>query len=99
VQAFVIRREITASGGGEANLAIDLNACAIAVAIAAFSMQRDGEPVQIAAAVQKQLGMLAKRCGDHVDPAIVVQIAERRAASGDGHIRAGVALFEMPFVI
>ena len=96
MEAFVVRRQIAAGGGGEADLAIHLNASAEAIAIAAFSTQRDGEPVQIAAAVQEQLGMFAKRGGDHVDPAIVVQIAEGGAASGDGTSEPGLPFSKCP---
>src|SRR5271170_3245692 len=74
VQSLVIRREVASCGRSESDLAIDPNASTVAVAVAAFPTQRDCQPVQLPAPVQVQLRTLAKRCSDHVHPAIVVQI-------------------------
>src|SRR5580658_6174189 len=99
VQALVVRREIASCSTGEAGLIIDLNAGAKTIAVAPFSAQRNCQPVQVAAAIQIKLRGFAKRGADHIDPAIVVQIAEGSAAPGYRHIRPGVCFFESSLTI
>ena len=94
MQTFIVRREIAACGRREASLAIDLDASTEAVAIAALSVQRDCQPVKLAAAIEIKLRSFAKRGGNDIHPTVVVQIAERRAATGHGQIRSGIGSFE-----
>src|SRR5580704_8504552 len=94
MQTFVVRREIASRSRREASLTIDLNASTETVAIAAFSAQRDCQPVKLAAAIEIKLRGFAKRSRNNVHPAVVVQITERRTATGHGHVRSGVGSFE-----
>src|ERR1700687_3306144 len=99
VQALVIRRKVASCCCCEADLAVHLNAGTEAVTIAAHPTQRYCQPMQFPAAIQIQLGVFAKRGSDHGHPAIVVQIAERSAASSYRYVRTGVGLFEMTVMI
>src|ERR1700730_2612759 len=99
VQSLVIRRKIASCSRRETDLAIDLNAGTVTIAIALFSPQRNCQPVQFPAAVQIQQRTFAKTSSDHIHPAIVVHIAECRSPPGYGHIRSSVGLFELALVI
>jgi len=63
MQTFIVRREIASRGRREASLAIDLNASAETVAIAALSAQRNRQPVKLPAAIEIKLRGFAKRGG------------------------------------
>src|SRR5580700_9115603 len=99
VQALVVCRFVTSGGGGEARLAVHQHARAETIAVAARAAQGDRQPVRAAAAVVEKLRMFAQCGGDDVDPAIVVQVAECRAASRQQRAASGVGLFESSIVI
>ena len=99
MKAFVAGRKITAGGGGESRLPVYPHARAKAIAVAARAAKSDRQPVQFAAAVEKNLSMSAE-CGDHnVLPAVVVEIAERGSARRGGDGTAGISALEAAIVI
>src|SRR4029077_14498979 len=62
-------------------------------------MKSDREPARFPASVYEKLWAIAKRGSDHVNPTVVVQIAKGGAASRDRYVRAGVAFFEVSFMV
>ena len=99
VQALVVGRNVTAGGGGESRLSIDLHARAEPVAVAARSTQRNREPVAGACVIHEHQGFSAERSNDDIHPAIVVQVAERGAAPGNSGSDARIGALEASIVI
>src|ERR1700730_17524723 len=99
VQPFIIGGLVAARRGGETSLSIHLHAGTKAVAVAASTAQRDCQPVRTSATVHKNAGMLTQNGGHHVDPSVVVEIAEGRSTSCKQRLSSRVSLLKATVMI
>src|SRR5271166_1319813 len=99
MQTFIARRFIASRCGGKARLAIHLHPRTQSIAVAARAPQRDGEPVRAATAIVIKLRMRSEDSRYNIDPAIIIDVSESRAAARDQSIAAGIHALEAPITI
>src|SRR5689334_10663022 len=99
MQPFVTGREITSGRSGEPDLPVNLHARTQPIAVASGTAKADGNPVIPTCLVHEHLRRASEHGHDHVDVAIIVNIAKRGPASGERSIRTRIDLFEAPAVV
>src|SRR3981189_864190 len=99
MQPLIVGGLVAARRGCETSLSIHLHAGAKAVAVAWSAAQRDCQPVCTSATVHKNVGMLTQNGRHHVDPSVVVEIAERRSAPCQQRLSARLGLLETTVMI
>src|SRR5467141_8140 len=100
MQALVVGAKVASGRGCETCLAIHAHPCAVAVAIAARSLQRNRKPVIISAATVEKKNRRSAEAGDHgVHAAVIINISKGHAACCERLGNAGIDAFEMSLMI
>src|SRR5258707_13107796 len=100
MQTLIVSAKVASGRGCETCLPIHAHPCAVAVAIAARSLQRDRKPVIISAATVEKKNRRSAEAGDHgVHAPVVVDIAKSHTACCERLGNAGIGAFEMSLVI
>src|SRR2546430_12280397 len=90
---------VASSRGGESCLPVYLNACPQSVAVAARAVQRNRQPVKPSATVPKHLRRLSENRGDHINPPVIIQIAESGASPRHQGVGPRIDRFKAAIVI